>query len=45
MRLANGNSEISGRVEVFHDGEWGTICDESFYQDEADFICRTLGYE
>lgn len=34
-----------GRVEVFHDGEWGTICDDLFRVEEAHVICSALNYE
>ena len=30
LRLADGPSESQGRLEVFHAGEWGTICDDQF---------------
>ncbi|KAH3858727.1 hypothetical protein DPMN_101354 [Dreissena polymorpha] len=44
IRLVNGTSEQSGRVEVLHRGEWGTICDYNFDDRDAKVICRMLGF-
>ena len=60
IRLANsviaadGSAEF-GRLEVFHSGGWGTICDTAFINrfrrqvgfnaGAADVACRQLGYQ
>jgi len=60
VRLANsvlaadGSAEY-GRLEVFHSGGWGTVCDNAFINrfrrsvefnaGAADVACRQLGYQ
>lgn len=40
LRLVNGVNPYSGRVEVFHNSKWGTVCREGFTKDEAQVVCR-----
>ena len=43
MRLADGLSEIEGRVEICYNGEWGSICDNHWGVSDAMVACRQLG--
>lgn len=44
IRLVDGATAREGRVEIEHDGQWGTICDDGWDNADAQVICRMLGY-
>ncbi|XP_041368061.1 deleted in malignant brain tumors 1 protein-like isoform X2 [Gigantopelta aegis] len=43
IRLVGGPDNTSGRLEVFHNGEWGNVCDDGWDTREAQVICRMMG--
>ena len=45
VRLQFGNAPTNGRVEVFHEGRWGTICDVGWEDQDADVLCRSLDFD
>ncbi len=45
LRLIGGTSS-AGRLEIYHNNEWGTICDDTFdsNQNAATVACQQLGF-
>ncbi|XP_078312094.1 uncharacterized protein LOC111136198 [Crassostrea virginica] len=44
VRLVGGGYHDRGTIQVYHNGQWGTICDDSFDKNDGDVICRMLGF-
>jgi len=42
VRLVGGTSPYEGRLEVLHDGVWGTVCDNGFTVDAAKVACGSI---
>lgn len=46
VRLVKGNAvnEGEGRVEIYYNNTWGTICDDFWSMEDGGVVCRMLNY-
>lgn len=41
LRLVNGKTAYEGRLEVYVNSQWGTVCDDGFDMNDAK-VCKLL---
>ena len=45
VRLRHGGSRQMGVLEVYHNGQWGNVCNHGFGAREANVTCVQLGFD
>ena len=42
VRLVDGTTEMSGKVILYKEGRWGSVCDDGWSDTEATVVCQQL---
>lgn len=44
IRLVDGVTSSQGRVEIYYNRQWGTVCNDDWSRNDAEVVCRQLGF-
>ena len=44
VRLVGGSSYTEGRLEVYYNGRWGTVCNDGWNNNYASLVCVQMGF-